>query len=68
MSGCRRDYDQFDHAGVDPSMGGGAGGFGGDFSDIFGDVFGVYLVGAEIEEVLNVVRIRYTLDVPLECR
>ena len=32
-------YDQFGHAGVDPSMGGG--GFqGGSFSDIFGDVFG----------------------------
>ena len=32
-------YDQFGHAGVDSSMGGG--GFqGGSFSDIFGDVFG----------------------------
>ncbi|MGD2081464.1 MAG: molecular chaperone DnaJ [Chromatiales bacterium] len=40
----RAAYDQFGHAGVDPSMGGGAGfggGFGGaSFSDIFGDVFG----------------------------
>ena len=39
----RAAYDQFGHAGVDPSMGGGAGGFGagaGNFSDIFGDVFG----------------------------
>src|SRR5690625_6544069 len=37
----RAAYDQFGHAGVDPSsgMGGGAGGFG-NFSDIFGDVFG----------------------------
>lgn len=35
----RSAYDQFGHAGVDPSMGGG--GFGGaNFSDIFGDVFG----------------------------
>ena len=38
-------YDQYGHAGVDSSMGGGAGGFGGgfggaDFGDIFGDVFG----------------------------
>ncbi len=38
----RSAYDQFGHAGVDPSMGGGAGGgFGTDsFGDIFGDVFG----------------------------
>lgn len=40
-SSKRNAYDQFGHAGVDPSAGGGAGGFGGaDFSDIFGDVFG----------------------------
>ncbi len=35
-------YDQFGHAGVDPSYGAGAGGagFGGvDFGDIFGDIF-----------------------------
>lgn len=41
----RAAYDQFGHAGVDPSMaGGGAGGFYGagasNFADIFGDVFG----------------------------
>ena len=38
----RAAYDQFGHAGVDPSMGGGAGmgRGGGSFSDIFGDVFG----------------------------
>ena len=35
----RRQYDQFGHAGVDPSMGGGAGPQGFDFSD-FGDIFG----------------------------
>ncbi len=35
----RAAYDQFGHAGVDPSMGAGAGG-GASFSDIFGDVFG----------------------------
>lgn len=43
-------YDQFGHAGVDPSMGGGDGGFGGfggfdfggfgGFGDIFSDIFG----------------------------
>ena len=42
----RSAYDQFGHAGVDPSMGGGgfgggqAGGFGDVFGDIFGDIFG----------------------------
>ncbi len=44
----RTAYDQFGHAGVDPSMGGGgwgggAGGGGGggfNFNDIFGDIFG----------------------------
>jgi len=38
----RSAYDQFGHAGVDSSMGGGYGsaGHGGNFSDIFGDVFG----------------------------
>jgi molecular chaperone DnaJ len=35
----RASYDQFGHAGVDPSMGGGnQGGFGG-FSDVFEDIF-----------------------------
>lgn len=41
----RSAYDQFGHAGVDPSMGGGAHGFDigdifGDIGDIFGDIFG----------------------------
>ena len=35
----RQAYDQFGHAGVDPSQGGGQG-FEGNFGDIFGDVFG----------------------------
>ncbi len=36
----RAAFDQYGHAGVDPSMGGGGAGFGGaNFSDIFGDVF-----------------------------
>lgn len=34
----RAAYDQFGHAGVDPSMGGGGGGFGG-FGDVFEDIF-----------------------------
>lgn len=37
----RQAYDQYGHAGVDPSQGGfGHGGGNGNFSDIFGDVFG----------------------------
>ncbi|MGB0495452.1 MAG: molecular chaperone DnaJ [Kangiellaceae bacterium] len=37
----RQAYDQYGHAGVDPSQGGfGGGGQQGNFSDIFGDVFG----------------------------
>jgi len=36
----RAAYDQYGHAGVDPSAGGGAGAGAGNFSDIFGDVFG----------------------------
>lgn len=41
----RAAYDQFGHAGVDPSAGGGGGGagfadFGEAFGDIFGDLFG----------------------------
>lgn len=34
----RATYDQFGHAGVDNSMGGGPSGFGG-FGDVFGDIF-----------------------------
>lgn len=34
----RSAYDQFGHAGVDPSMGGGGAGFGG-FGDVFEDIF-----------------------------
>lgn len=45
----RAAYDQFGHAGVDPSAGGGGGGYGpggASFSDIFGDVFGDIFGGA----------------------
>ncbi|MBT8141517.1 MAG: molecular chaperone DnaJ, partial [Gammaproteobacteria bacterium] len=36
----RARYDQFGHAGVDPSMGAAGGGAGGHPGDVFGDVFG----------------------------
>ena len=43
----RNAYDQFGHAGVDPSVGGmGGAGFNGSFSDIFSDVFGDIFGGA----------------------
>ena len=44
----RRQYDQFGHAAVDGSAGGGAGGFdfsGMDMGDIFGDIFGDFFGG-----------------------
>ncbi|MFI3155135.1 MAG: molecular chaperone DnaJ [Methylococcaceae bacterium] len=68
----RSAYDQFGHAGIDPSMGGGrgAGGFGGfgageSFSDIFGDIFG----GGGRQQRSNVQRgsdLRYNLELTLE--
>jgi molecular chaperone DnaJ len=68
----RAAYDQFGHAGVDPSMGGGAGpggaGFGGGFNDIFGDVFGD-IFGAGRGGGQRVYRgsdLRYNLDLSLE--
>lgn len=41
----RAAYDQFGHAGVDPSMGGGQGGRGFDFGDSFGDIFSEFFGG-----------------------
>ncbi|MGV6859486.1 MAG: molecular chaperone DnaJ [bacterium] len=42
----RQAYDQFGHAGVEGSAGGGFGGGASNFSDIFGDVFGDIFGGA----------------------
>jgi molecular chaperone DnaJ len=42
----RAAYDQYGHAGVDQSMGGGHPGGGANFSDIFGDVFSDFFGGA----------------------
>ncbi len=64
----RSAYDQFGHAGIDPSMGGGrSGGFGGaeSFSDIFGDIFG----GGRHQQRSSVQRgsdLRYNLELTLE--
>lgn len=66
----RAAYDQFGHAGVDPSMGGGGpGGFsgGGNFSDIFGDVFGDIFGGRGGDSrVHRGADLRYNLQLTLE--
>lgn len=68
----RAAYDQYGHAGVDPSMGGGAGfgGFGGGgFSDAFGDIFGDIFGGGRGGQRSNVYRgadLRYNLEISLE--
>jgi len=66
----RSAYDQFGHAGVDASMGGGRhGGFGGEsFSDVFGDVFGDIFGGGR-QQRSSVQRgsdLRYNLELTLE--
>ena len=68
----RSAYDQFGHAGVDPSMGGG--GYGGagasNFSDVFGDVFGDIFGGGggggRGQQVRRGADLRYNLDLSLE--
>ena len=72
----RAAYDQFGHAGVDPSMGAGAagaagaaGGFqGGGFADIFGDVFGDVFGGGRPggQKVYRGADLRYNLELSLE--
>jgi len=68
----RSAYDQFGHAGVDPSAGmGGAGGFGGgaSFSDIFGDVFGDIFGGGRARGGGHAYRgddLQYNLELSLE--
>jgi len=73
----RAAYDQFGHAGVDPSMGGGGAGFGGgaggaNFSDVFGDVFGDIFGGGgggggrQRQRAYRGSDLRYNLDLSLE--
>jgi molecular chaperone DnaJ len=72
----RAAYDQFGHAGVDPSMGGGPGGAGfgaggASFADIFGDVFGDIFGGGRAggaggQRVYRGADLRYNLDLSLE--
>ncbi len=60
----RAAYDQFGHAGVDQSAGGGgfSGGFGDAFSDIFGDIFG----GGGRSRVRKGADLQYNLELELE--
>jgi len=65
----RSAYDQFGHAGVDPSMGGGghgggAHGFGDAFGDIFGDIFGGGAGGGQRQR--RGADLRYDLSLTLE--
>lgn len=69
----RAAYDQFGHAGVDPSMGGGPGGFGGNaggfgdvFEDIFGDIFGGGRGGHQQQGPARGSDLRYNLELTLE--
>lgn len=64
----RSAYDQFGHAGVDPSMGAGRGGFGAEsFGDIFGDVFGdIFGGGRGRGSVQRGSDLRYNLELTLE--
>jgi molecular chaperone DnaJ len=66
----RAAYDQFGHAGVDPSMGAGfgrgagAGGFNDIFGDVFGDIFGGGRAGGQ--RVYRGSDLRYNLELSLE--
>ena len=60
-------YDQYGHAGVDPSAAAGAGagaGFGDMFSDIFGEIFGGARGGRS--NVFRGADLRYNLEIALE--
>lgn len=64
-------YDQYGHAGVDPSMGGGGRGPQGfeGFADAFGDIFGDIFGGGGGRGRSNVYRgadLRYNLEITLE--
>ena len=64
----RAAYDQFGHAGVDQSVGGGGfsgGGFGDAFSDIFGDIFGGGGGGGR-SRVRKGADLQYNLELSLE--
>ncbi|MCL1050932.1 molecular chaperone DnaJ [Shewanella abyssi] len=62
-------YDQFGHAGVDPSRGGGGHGgadFGDVFGDVFGDIFGGGRRGGGQRQAARGSDLRYNLELSLE--
>ena len=67
----RAAYDQFGHAGVDPSTMAGAGagaGFGGGFGDVFSDIFGEIFGSGRTgrSSVFRGADLRYNLEITLE--
>lgn len=65
----RSAYDQFGHAGVDASMGGGPGGPGGaaGFGDAFGDIFGdIFGGGHRTQRQSRGSDLRYNMELSLE--
>ncbi|PCI19696.1 MAG: molecular chaperone DnaJ, partial [Piscirickettsiaceae bacterium] len=65
----RAAYDQFGHAGVDQSMGGGhqnSDSFSDVFGDVFGDIFGGSGGGGRRSRVTRGADLRYHLDLSLE--
>ena len=65
----RAAYDQFGHAGVDPSAGGGGGapgGFGDIFDSVFGDIFGGGGGGRGGSRAYRGSDLRYDLEMSLE--
>lgn len=67
----RAAYDQFGHAGVDPSRGGGPGVnpgdvFGDIFGEVFGDIFGGGRRGGGGRQVFRGADLRYELELDLE--
>ena len=67
----RAAYDQFGHAGVDPSAGAGPGGqgfgkFADAFGDIFGDIFGGGAGGGRRSNVYRGADLRYNMEISLE--
>jgi molecular chaperone DnaJ len=65
----RAAYDQFGHAGVDPSMNRGADGFAGGFAEAFGDIFGDIfggMGGRRGQQVYRGADLSYAMEITLE--
>src|SRR5688500_5570203 len=63
----RSAYDQFGHAGVDPSMAAGAGAGFGNFAETFGDIFGdIFGGGRGRSGVYRGADLRYNLEITRE--